>query len=117
MSKIIEDVLTTLGGSVEDIEYSKDVKMYVNSKIAKLKQNGCSALVDGFRIDEDTEWSDIFTCSSTITYLIINYIHDSVRYSFDPPSNGNVLKALKEELTELEWRIKNDPEYGDVDST
>lgn len=57
-------------------------------------------------------WTDFIEENSEYFSALKNYISIRVKLIFDPPENGALLTALKEEAKELEWCLYNEAEVG-----
>ena len=51
------------------------------------------------------ETEEIVTVDSVLQQQVKSYIFTKVKLLFDPPSNGNLLSAMKENAKELEVRL------------
>jgi hypothetical protein len=111
MSSILTDVKHKVGPSGDYTYYDRDIIDAINTAFGILTQIGVGP-DEGFRIEDDTtEWTDFVTDTTTLN-LVQSYIYIKVRLLFDPPTSSTFASALKEEATELEWRlnVQNDPE-------
>lgn len=58
-----------------------------------------------FRITDETKvWTD-FTSDDERLEMVKEYVPQKVRLLFDPPTSSFVLEALKQIVSELEWRL------------
>lgn len=94
-------------GDAED--FDTDLIIHINSALNFLNQVGVG--LDGFAIAGESEkWSDFI--SEDRFNMAKAYILLKLKVLFDPPSNSFVLSALKEEIAETEWRLKEEAEEG-----
>lgn len=111
MSSILQDVKHKVGPSGDYTYYDLDITDAINRAFGNLTQIGVGP-DEGFSISDDsTQWEDFVTDITTLN-LVKSYIYIKVRLLFDPPTSSSFQTALKEEATELEWRlnVQNDPE-------
>ena len=104
MSAMNENVLSsvkTIAGIPTDYAvFDSDILMHINSVLAGLAQMGLPQVL----VDSDSTWSDI--CSENELVPVRSYVSLKVRSIFDPPSSSSTSQAIKDTLTELEWRIQ-----------
>jgi len=108
-TSILETIKKMLGVSEDESAFDTDIINYINMALLTLKQIGIGP-DSGFRvINANDYWSD-FIDDETILGTVQSYIYAKVRLVFDPPSS-NVADALKNLITECEWRlnIEKDP--------
>ena len=105
--KILDWVKDNVGAGSTDA-YDNEIKNYINKAILTLAQIGINSddsIVPKFYVITGEEtWEDYLGNNSSIE-PIKDYIHLSVRLDFDPPANSFTLQSLKDELSELEWRL------------
>lgn len=89
--------------------FDLDVITHINSAFVVLKQLGVGP-AQGFMIEDDEPvWQD-FTGGENGLNAVKTYIYMKVRLLFDPPETSAHLKALEEQITELEHRLKMEKE-------
>lgn len=104
-----ESILNTvkqLGGGVfpEDTDFDNDIIRYINSTFVVLRQLGAGP--SSFRITDSTsKWSD-WTDDENLIDMAADYISNKVRLKFDPPQSSTAIDLIKENVAELEWRIR-----------
>ena len=65
---------------------------------------------DIFRIEDKNDmWSDFISDEKQLNG-IETYVYLKVRLVFDPPLNASVLEAMKQTISELEWRLNVEAE-------
>lgn len=113
-SSILDDTKKLLGLDSEYDAFDKDVTININSAFAKLNQLGVGPS-NVFSISGKKEvWSD-FTSDSVDYGMIKMYIYLNTRLSFDLPQNSFLVSAIKEQVTELEWRLNMESEFNKSD--
>ena len=103
MESILNSVKLHIGVSVDDDHFDSDIILDINSVFSILHQMGVGpektfSIVDSSVIWDDFLDDDDFNEVKTYMYL-------KVKKMFDPPTNANLLKALDEQINELEWRL------------
>lgn len=108
MGKIEDSVLLCTKKAIgyeEDYDvFDSDIMLHINSLLSKLIQVGYD-FKDNYRVtDKEKTWDEIFN-NTPIDDMIKEYIYIKTKIVFDPPQNSTVLAAMKDEASELEWRI------------
>lgn len=104
-----ESILNTvkkLGGGIypEDSDFDDDIIRYINSTFTVLRQLGAGP--SSFRItDQTSKWAD-WTADLDLADMAADYISNKVRLKFDPPQSATAIDLIKENVAELEWRIR-----------
>jgi len=102
---ILNTVKKILGLASEDTVFDLDVITHINTAFSTLYQLGVGP-TDGFAIEDDTAtWSDFIEGDITIVNACKTYVYLRTRLLFDPPPTSFAIQAMKEQLTEYEWRI------------
>lgn len=104
---ILKSTKKILNIGEDDTSFDLDVMTHINTAFSHLQQLGIGPDA-GFQIeDATTEWAELLGEASTLPVInsVKAYIHLKVRLVFDPPTLPHVLNALKEALTEAEWRL------------
>lgn len=115
ITSILDDVKKALGITADVTHFDPDIIMHVNTALATLHQLGLGP-VEGFMVEDNTStWSDFLSDNPTLNSAK-TYIYMSVRYTFDPPQQSAHLTALKQSMTELEWRLNAVREGALIDS-
>lgn len=118
MDSILTSIKKVLGVYEEDTSFDVDIVMHINTVFMILRQMGIGP-DNGFSIyDASSTWdeylSDISLLESVKTYIALK-----VRLIFDPPTSSAVTEAINRTITELEWRLNVQADYGksfDVES-
>lgn len=101
-SIVLEDIKKFLGISSDVYEFDIDIISAINSALFVLYQLGIG-LSEPFSVDKSTTWDEIETTAPK--QVIKDYIGMKVRMVFDPPSSSFVAEALRDRLSELEFRL------------
>lgn len=104
MESILISIKQLLGINESETHFDMDVIIHINSVFSTLKQLGVGPAEKFTIIDDKTIWSD-FTGEDGDYDEVKTYVYLRVKLLFDPPSNSNVLNAMKEQVKEMEWRL------------
>lgn len=105
MTESILDDIKNLLGIKEITAFDNDLIIHINSVFMILRQLGLGP-VTGFSITGyDETWSDFLSGDLSLLEAVRSYVFLKVKLIFDPPSNGTVMNASKELISELEWRL------------
>ena len=84
---------------------------YINSSFGIIAQCGYEP-ANGFEVTgEDELWSDVI--EDPRFNMVKTFVKMRVHLLFDPPSSSYALTQLKEEVAELEWRIRSEVETNE----
>lgn len=111
MTSILDDTKKVLGLEKPYEAFDADVILHINAAFSTLEQLGVGP-VGGFTISDSFQEWDSYNTDQRILSHVKAYIYAKVRVMFDPPSNSSVLQALKDSISELEWRILHTIEVG-----
>ena len=101
---ILESTKKILGIDAGYVVFDEDIIMHINSVFSTLEQIGIGP-VDGYMIEDNVPtWAD-FIGSDNRLNAVKTYVYLRVRMLFDPPQTSYHLTAIKEQITELEWRL------------
>lgn len=111
----VDSVLTSikklLGINADDKSFDTDIIIHINSALATLSQLGVGEKV-GFAISDDSAtWQSVFGGSLSLIGIIRDYVYLKVRLIFDPPTSSFVVESIKQNISELEWRINAAVDY------
>lgn len=111
MESILTSTKKLLGLSEESYEFDNDIIALINSVFATLFQLGvgpktCFA-ISSIR---DT-WNDFYGDDTTLNFLPI-YMYLKVKLIFDPPLSSFVIESIKQQISEMEWRLNIAAEGG-----
>lgn len=104
MESILTSIKKLLGIAADYEQFDTDIIIHINSAFSTLTQLGVGPS-EGFVIqDETSTWSD-FTADDPRLEFVKTYIYLKVRLVFDPPTTGSVIEAIKQNISEYEWRL------------
>jgi hypothetical protein len=103
-NSILTSTKKNLGISEDYDVFDQDVLTHINSVFSTLNQLGIGP-TEGFAIEDAAATWDDFLGSDIRLNSVKTYVYLRVRLLFDPPSTSYHISALKEQITELEWRI------------
>lgn len=91
--------------------FDHDVITHINSAFFVLYQLGVGPS-KGFAIESEDETWDEFTGGKIPLNPVQTYIYLKVRLVFDPPGTPHHIQAMKEQIAELEGRLKMERELS-----
>lgn len=101
---ILNDTKKMLNLAPDYTAFDTDIIININAAFSVLTQLGVGP-EEGFIIeDATTPWND-FLGTDRRLYFVKVYIYLKARLVFDPPTTSFALEAIKEQITELEWRL------------
>jgi hypothetical protein len=106
-NSILKDTRESLGLSVDDNSFDKEIISHINSAIGKLNQNGVGKFIS--IKDELTTWEEFRDPNQTVGndyfHMIPLYVTLSTKLLFDPPPPSSV-EYHASNAAELLWRLK-----------
>lgn len=110
---ILTSIKLMLGLTADYTPFDQQILMCINTAMNAMTQVGIGP-IEGFVIrDASTTWSeylgDDVRMEAAKTALYIR-----TRLLFDPPANGTLEETLKEQLAEIEWRLKSTMDHPEV---
>lgn len=103
MESILESVKSYLGVMSDTEAYDTDILMSINAIMVVLNQFGIGPKNAFVVTGSSQTWSDLL--GEDPIGGVVEYVCMRVRLLFDPPSNNQIMAALKEQISEFEWRI------------
>ena len=103
MDSILNSVKSYLGVPFDVTAFDPDIIMSINAIMIVLHQFGIGPNTPYVVENALQTWGD-FLGEDSIGG-IREYVNMRVRMLFDPPSNNQIMSALKEQISEFEWRI------------
>lgn len=93
-------------GMTEDYDaFDTDIIVGINSVILSLHQLGIGP-EEGFAVtSKEEKWSDLLGTDDILLTAAQQYVFLKVRLIFDPPSSSAHIEAMKNTISELEWRL------------
>lgn len=104
VDSILDSIKQMLGISVDDKNFDAELIIYINGALMIINQLGVGP--DGYFITGKTETWDKFLIDRTDLELVKTCVYLRVRLVFDPPQNSFLVSAIKEQITEYDWRIE-----------
>lgn len=93
--------------------FDPDIIMSINAALGILNQLGVGP-EEGYSIESDIEtWADFIGARKDLE-AVKAYVFLKVKLMFDPPSNSFLIDAITKQISELEWRITNQPRPKEV---
>jgi len=93
-------------GVHEDITaFDADILMHINASLLVLTQLGVGPKKGFIILGPDEKWEDFHGPRVDLSMIPI-YVYMRVRLLFDPPQMGYFVTSLKEQIAEMEWRIR-----------
>lgn len=103
---ILLDTKKVLGLESTYTAFDPDVLIHINGALSTLNQIGIGPEGGLYISDSTAIWSDL-SVEQQVIALAKPYVYLRVRLAFDPPATSFVLKAMEEQLRELEWRLSS----------
>ena len=104
MDSILTSIKKLLGIEEHYDHFDLDIITHINSAFMVLNQLGVGP-EEGFSIEDKIKtWSDFIGDQSNIE-SVKSYVYFKVRLAFDPPQMGYLVDAIKNQISELEWRL------------
>lgn len=106
MESILISVKKLCGIADEYDAFDDDLIMHINSVFMILYQMGIGPSTSAFHIkDEFSVWTDFIPETSPNYESVKSYVGLKVRQMFDPPTSSIHMDAIKQNISELEWRL------------
>lgn len=103
MESILTSIKKLLGIDESYDNFDTDIIIHINAALATLSQLGVGP-DSGFRIeDSDATWDDFIGDDPRLDF-VRDYVYCKVRLIFDPPTSSAAMEALKQAISEYEWR-------------
>ena len=111
ITSILTSIKKLLGVASTDTSFDTDIIMDINSALMTLQQLGVGPST-GFYISSDAEeWADLLVDRIDLEAVKI-YIFLKTKLVFDPPQNSFLVESIKNQISELEFRINIQAEGG-----
>lgn len=113
---ILGTIKNMLSGPVtdDDAPFDTELVVHVNSAIMVLRQAGVGPQNGYSIVGSDETWSDYLGDNESMLELVKSYIFLSVKNVFDPPSNGSVLQAYNNLMSEYIWRLREQSDPANI---
>lgn len=110
MESILQSIKKLLGMAEDYTAFDADIIIHINSAFMILNQLGVGP-ANGFSIsDENAVWSDYLPENNKNFEAVKTYVYLKVRLIFDPPMSSAVIEAMRQMISELEWRLNVEAE-------
>ena len=109
-TSILRSIRQRIGPSAQYDAFDTDLIVLINSAFSRLCQLGAGPKEPFHIEDESSEWTDFIEDGHLED--IKDYVYLSVKLTFDPPTNGNVLNAYQEKLNKYEYLFRDFDNYG-----
>ena len=106
MSSILRDTKEFSNLSDDNKSFDTVIIMYINGCLAYLNQMGVGPKIIYQIVNYNEEWSN-FSDNMFIQTTARTYITAKTKLQFDPPITVAHLEALKETISESEWRLQS----------
>lgn len=116
MESILDTVKSVCNISTECKDFDSDIMMHTNTAFSTLAQIGVGP-INGFSISSSSTTWDEFMPKNPRLEMVKTYVGSKVRLIFDPPQNSTHLQALKDVISELEWRLSVEVDPGQPKET
>jgi hypothetical protein len=104
ITKILESIKDMLGVNKETTNFDQELVVHINSALFSLHQIGVGLTPFSISSD-DAEWST-FIDDVSVLGPIQSFVFMKVKLKFDPPTTSFGIEAFKQEIAEVEWRIR-----------
>lgn len=101
---ILTSVKKILGIDASYTAFDPDILLHINSVFSTLNQLGIGPS-HGLTIENATPTWDAFIGADARLNSVKSYVYLRVRLLFDPPTTSYMIDAMRQQITELEWRL------------
>lgn len=111
-NSVLQSVKKLLGIAPTITDFDPDVIASINACIFSLKQLGVEPIDNNVVCDVETTFQDLFGEEDPDADIaaIKQYMYCRTRLIFDPPQASSLLQAIKDQIHELEWRLRQSVE-------
>ena len=104
MVSILTSIKKLLGIEEDYTYFDSDIIMNINSALFNLMQLGVGP-ASGFAIkDKEATWGEFLGARKDME-SVKSYVYLKTRLAFDPPQTSFLIDAIKNQISELEWRL------------
>lgn len=104
MESILTSIKKLLGIEEEYEHFDVDIIIHINSTFSILNQIGVGP-ENGFTITDKSATWDQYSPDVLSVELVKQFVYLKVKLIFDPPLSSAVMEAIKQTISELEWRL------------
>lgn len=108
---ILKSIKKPLGVGELDTNFDTDIIMSINSVLMTLPQIGIGPSTGFYITSKEDSWADLLGTRIDLEAVKI-YIYLKVKLLFDPPQNSFLVDSIKNQISELEFRINIQAEGG-----
>ena len=108
-NSILNSVKKMLGLGTEYEHFNQDIIMHINTTFMILTQLGIGP-ANGYSIQDESATWDEFIGDEKNLEAVKTYIYLKVKLVFDPPLSNTVMECMKQNISELEWRLNHQAE-------
>ena len=109
MESILTSIKKLLGIEESYEHFDTDIMIHINSALMVLRQLGVGP-AEGFRITGSSETWDDYLGDSILLEGVKTYVYQKTRLMFDPPTSSAHAEAMKNAISEFEWRLNVEAE-------
>lgn len=109
--KILTDVKSQLNIPTDTTSFDLDIITSINTSFMILHQLGLGPTEPFSIVDDTALWTNFMTDIAKYNG-VKTYVYQRVRLIFDPPTTSHLLTALKDQIQELEFRLRDLFEYN-----
>jgi hypothetical protein len=103
-TSILNSTKKILGLDEDYTAFDVDIMTHINSVFSTLNQLGIGP-EEGFFIEDAVTTWESFLGDDPRMNSAKTYVYLRVRMLFDPPTTSYLLSAMKEQISEFEWRL------------
>jgi hypothetical protein len=101
---ILSSIKTLLGIESDVTDFDQELILHINGALSIIHQIGLEEANNFFIEDDTAVWGDFINDDANISF-IKTYVYNRVKLSFDTPQNSFLVKAIEDQIRELEWRL------------
>lgn len=103
-TSILDTIKRVCNVSLDEAAFDQDLIMFTNMALASLHQLGVGPENIFSITDNSSKWEDFLPDQATLG-LVIPYVSQKVRLTFDPPVYSHHLESMKSVIGEIEQRL------------
>lgn len=104
-NSILDNTKQILGIAADYLAFDINIIMHINGTFFTLKQLGIGP-TNGYVITDATAtWDAFISDDFTMQAVVKSYVYLRVRLIFDPPTTSYLIKAVEDQIQQLEWRM------------
>lgn len=108
-NSILTSIKKLLGITKDQTDFDTDIIIHINTALTILNELGVGP-EEGFLIEDASATWDNYIVDKRKFDKIKTYIYLKVRLYFDPPQNSTLIESIKQQISELEWRLNTSAE-------